>query len=119
MDNTLLQAFIICGVVLFLGLILLFLRKKAFSLRYALLWLLTATVMLLFGIFPGILSRISIALGFQVASNALFTLLLGFIIIILLQQTAIVSQQAEKIKALAQMNALLEKRIRELEECSK
>lgn len=115
MDNIVLQASIISGVAFFTLLILLFLRKKAFSFKYALLWLLTATAMLLLGIFPKILINISRALGFEVASNALFTLLLGFVIVILFQLTAIASQQSEKIKTLVQVNALLEKRIRELE----
>ncbi len=76
-------------------------EKNAFSLKYALIWLLTSTIMLILGIFPEILSYIAHALGFEVPSNALFTLLLGFIIVILLQQTAIVSQQAEKIRFLS------------------
>jgi hypothetical protein len=119
MDNIVLQISIVSGVIFFFGVIILLLRKNAFSLKYALLWLLTAAAMLALAIFPGILTRISHALGFEVASNALFTLLLGFVIIILLQQTAIVSQQSEKIKNLGQTNALLEKRIRELEESRK
>jgi len=55
-------------------------------------------------------------LGFELASNALFSLLLGFVIVILLSLTAIVSRQSERIKTLVQTTALLEKRIRELEE---
>ena len=116
MDNFVLQVSIVSGVVVFFALILLFLRRKAFSLKYALLWMAAATVMLVFGVFPQVLLRLAHALGFEVASNALFTLLLGFVIVILLQQTAIVSRQTEKIKTLAQTTALLEKRVRELEE---
>jgi hypothetical protein len=113
------QVSIIGGVILFLGLIIIFLRKNAFSLKYALLWLLTAAVMLIMGIFPSILLRISHLLGFEVASNALFSMLLGFVIIILLQQTATISKQNDKVKNLVQNNALLEKRIRELEDNNK
>lgn len=119
MNNIILQASIIFSVLLFLGLIILFLRKNAFSLKYALIWLLTATVMLVLGIFPDILLHFAHGFGFEVSSNALFTLLLGFVIVILLQQTAIASQQTEKIKTLVQTNALLEKRIRDLDEDNK
>jgi len=115
LSNTIQQIFIIAGVLFFLSLIIFLLRKNAFSVKYALLWLFSAIVMLTIGIFPDILTRIAEVLGFELPSNALFTLLLGFVIIILLQLTASISQQADKIKTLAQTNALLEKRIRELE----
>ena len=71
--------------------------------------------MLVFGIFPQLLDYLSVLLGFELPVNAVFTLLLGFVIIILLQQTASISRQSENIKTLIQTNALLEKRIRELE----
>jgi hypothetical protein len=119
LDNIILQASIITGVLFLFGLILFFLRKNAFSLKYALLWLLSVTAMLIMGIFPDILVHIAHILGFEVPSNALFALLLAFVIIILLQQTANISQQDEKIKILIQTNALLEKRIRELEDNKK
>jgi len=119
LNNIILQISVITGVLFLFGLILFFLRKKAFSLKYALLWLFSVTTMLIIGIFPNILVYIARILGFEVPANALFTFLLGFVIIILLQQTANISQQADKIKTLVQTNALLEKRIRELEENKK
>ena len=111
-----LQISIIIGVLFFFAMIILLLRKSSFTLRNALLWLLTATVMLVFGIFPELLGYFSNLLGFELPVNALFSLLLGFVILILLQQTAVISKQSENIKTLIQSNALLEKRIRELEE---
>ena len=119
MVNIVQQVSVIVGVICFFMLILLFLRKNTLLLKYALIWLLTATVMLIFSLFPGILVSIARALGFELASNALFALLLGFVIIILLQLTAAVSRQSENVKTLIQTNALLEKRIRELEEARK
>ena len=111
-----LQISILIGVLFFLGMIIFLMRKNSISLRNALLWFLTGAVMLVFGIFPRILGFISDFLGFDLPSNAFFTLLLGFVILILLQQTAVISRQTESIKTLTQANALLEKRIRELEE---
>jgi hypothetical protein len=116
MQNTILQYFFIIGVVFFFVIIIFFLRKKALSLKYTLLWLISCFVMLIISIFPGILTFISKIFGFQVASNALFALILGFFLLILLSLTSIVSGQTEKIKTLTQVIALLEKRIRELEE---
>jgi len=116
MQNTILQYIFIIGVVLFFGIIIFFLRRNTLSLKYTLLWLISGFVMLLISIFPDILAFISNILGFQVASNALFALILGFFLMILLSLTSIVSGQTEKIKTLAQAIALLEKRIREMEE---
>jgi hypothetical protein len=116
MQNNILQYFFIIGVVFFFGIIIFFLRKKALSLKYTLLWLVSAFVMLIVSIFPSILVFISEKLGFQVVSNALFALVLGFVLIILLSLTSIVSKQTEKIKTLVQVIAILEKRVRELEE---
>ena len=115
MISIVLQVSVIVGTLLFIALIIAFLRKGAFTLKYSLLWLLTASVMLLIGIFPQILIGVAYVLGFELASNALFTFLLGFVILILLQQTSVISQQNERIKKLTQSIALLEKRVRELE----
>jgi hypothetical protein len=116
MQNTILQYFFIFGLLFLFGLVIYLLRKNALSLRYTLIWLFSILVMLVVSIFPGILVFISEIFGFQVASNALFALILGFLLIILLSLTSIASRQNEKIKTLAQVIAILEKRVRELED---
>ena len=118
MENIVLQIVFITGVLLFFTVIILFLRKNVLSLKYSLLWLFSAFIMLIVSIFPDISLFIAKLLGFELASNAVFSLLLGFIILVLLSLTSIVSKQSEKIKTLVQINALLDKRIRELEEKS-
>ena len=115
MRNTVLQYSFIIGLIFFLGIVLFFLRNNALSIKYALLWLFSIFIMLVICIFQNIPDSIAKLMGFELASNAVFSLLLGFVIIILLQLTSIVSRQTEKIKMLVQMNALLEKRVRELE----
>lgn len=47
--------------------------------------------------------------------NGLYVICIGFMIMLLMSLTSIVSRQAFKIRSLVQDNALLEKRIRELE----
>ena len=112
--NSLQLSFII-GIVIFLVFIIFFLRKKALSLKYSLLWLFSAFLMLILSIFPTTLVCIAHIFGFALPSNAIFSLLFGLVIAILLSLTSIVSKQTERIKTLIQVNALLEKRIRELE----
>ena len=48
--------------------------------------------------------------------NALYVVCIGFVIIILMALTSIVSRQTMKIRALIQEIGMLEKRVRELEE---
>ena len=115
MQNTIQQYLFIFGLVFLFGLVILLLRKNALSLKYTLLWLFSIFIMLVVSIFPGVLVFISEIFGFQIASNALFALILGFILIILLSLTSIVSRQNEKIKTLAQVIAILEKKVHELE----
>lgn len=115
MMNITLQISFIIGLTGFLGLIIFFLRKKMLSLKYILLWLFSISAMLIVSVFPNILTFAANILGFKLASNAVFSLLMGFIIVILLSLTSIASRQTERIKTLVQAVALLEKRIRELE----
>ena len=110
-----LQLSIVIGVLIFFFTVVLLIRKGALTLKYSLLWLFFATIMLVIGIFPGILNALAMLFGFVVASNALFVLLLGFTIVILLSITSIVSKQSKRIRTLVQTNALLEKRIRKIE----
>jgi len=111
-----LQIVIITGVLCFFGLIVFFIRKNSITMKYALLWFFAVFVMLIVSIFPDTLAYIANVFGFVLFSNAVFSLLFGFVIVILLSLTSIVSKQTERIKTLVQMIALLEKRIRELEE---
>ena len=67
-------------------------------------------------IVPELLSWMADILGIATPMNALFMIAIGFVIIILMSLTAIVSKQTERIKNLAQENAMLEKRLREEEE---
>jgi len=118
MNNSFLQIYFIAGSFVFFCIIIIFIRKETLSLKYSMLWLFATLIMLIISIFPNILRYFADIIGFALSSNALFSLLFAFIIIILLSLTSIVSKQTEKIKTLVQVIALLEKRIRELEKTS-
>ena len=115
MEQPILQLFFVVGIILFLCLIVHHLRGGTLSLRYSLLWMAFALSMLIVSIFPALLSVITNMLGFELLSNAVLSLLIGFIATIALHLTSIVSLQTEKIKKLVQQVSLLEKRVRELE----
>lgn len=107
---------LIIAVCCYFVLILLFLKKKSLELKYSLLWLLAGVVMGVFVLWPKLLGYLIRFLGMESIMNGLFVLCIGFIIIILMALTSIVSKQTMKIRALIQENAMLEKRLRSLEE---
>ena len=72
--------------------------------------------MLILSVFPRLISVFSNAVGIYDPVNALFAAIMFFVIIILMSLTAIVSKLNDKNKRLIQVIAILEKRVRELEE---
>ncbi len=97
-------------VVVYFLLILHFMKKKMLSLKYTLLWLFSGFAMGILVLFPGLLDAFVKAVGIETPMYGLFVFAIFFILVI-----AIVSKQTERIKDLAQDNAVLEKRVRELE----
>ena len=106
---------LIIAVGCYFFLILLFLKKKSLELKYTLLWLLAGVIMGLAIVFPKFLIRFTKSLGIESAMNGLYVLCIGFILIILMALTSIVSNQTIKIRTLIQEIAMVEKRIREME----
>lgn len=114
-----LRVILLIGVIVYFAVVVHLLKKKRLTLKYSLLWLLMGCILFLFVIFPQILIWICRLLGFEDTMNGLFTIAIGFILILLMALTAIVSKQTDRIKNLVQDNALLEKRLREIEEKTK
>mgnify|MGYP002511862436 FL=1 len=102
-------------VVIYFLLILHFMKRKMLSLKYTLLWLLSGFAMGILVIFPGLLDTFVKILGIATPVYGLFVFAIFFLLVIAMSLTAIVSRQTERIKDLAQENAVLEKRVRELE----
>lgn len=92
------------------------LRKKRFSIKNSLLWLLGGMVMLAIIVFPETIRKLAPVFGVEVPSNGLFAVSIFFIVLISIYLTAVISEVGEKTKTLTQKIGLLEKRIRELEE---
>jgi hypothetical protein len=83
--------------------------------RYALLWLATAAVILVFGLWRDGLNELSETLGIAYPPNALFVLAMGFILLLLLHYSTVISKLYDRTTTLTQRIAILEERIRELE----
>lgn len=110
-----LQIFLISFALAFLCILIYYLVRKKLNLKYTLVWLVTVTTLLVLSIFPSIIIVVSDLLNIADPVNAVFLFAILFILIIVLTLTAIVSHMNNKVYRLAQKQALLEKRIRELE----
>ena len=111
-----LQIVLIAVVIVYFVMMCIFLKNKALSLKYTLLWLFAGCVLGLLVAFPSLLTWVNRLIGIQGNMNGLFIWAIGFIICILLSLTSIVSRQNNKIRQLTQTIARLEKRIRDLKE---
>lgn len=111
-----LRVTLIVAVVFYFIFILYFLKQRALNLKYTLLWLLSGVVMGILVVFPELLVSIIRIFGIQDNMNGLFIFCIGFIIIILLSITSIATRLNAKVRTLTQELAILDKRIRDLEE---
>lgn len=107
---TLIVALLIYYVVLFY-----LLRKRALTLKYTLLWIISGIVMILVVAFPALFEKLMRVIGVVEMTNGLFAVVCFAILIILISITSIVSKMNEKMRQLIQQCAMYEKRIRELE----
>lgn len=106
---------LLIAIALFFIIVLSLLKRKRLALKYTLLWLFTAAALLILALFPQLLQIVAGLVGIQTGMNTLYVFLIAFIMMILMSLTSIVSVQTERIRKLAEANALLEKRVRELE----
>lgn len=114
--DKILRVVLMLGSIIYIGVILYMLKKKHLTIRYSIIWLLSGLALLVFSIAPYIVFVIGNFLHVQIPSNLVFMMLFAFVLLLLLSLSSIVSGFAEKIKKLTQQQALLEKRVRELEE---
>lgn len=110
-----LQIVLLVALGIYFFLVFYLLKKKMLNLKYTLLWLAAGLIMLILTIWPQILDLASALVGVFDPTNALFAVVFFCVIIILMSLTAIVSRLNERLKRLIQADALLEKRVRDLE----
>jgi hypothetical protein len=110
------QAVAIVGAAALLIFVLDMVRRRRLLERYALIWLLSAVVLLGLAIWRDGLARLASTVGIAYPPNALFFVAFAFVLILLLHFSAAVSRLADQSKVLAQRLALLEERLSEQEE---
>jgi len=110
-----LHIFLIVCVSIFFLVLLRYLIKRKLNLKYSLIWLLASIVMLVGVIFPQIIVWLCSLVGIQTPANAAFFVAIIFLFILVMMLTAIVSHMNQRVYRNTQTQAILEKRVRELE----
>jgi hypothetical protein len=99
--------------ILLLLVILELIRSRRLQERYALLWVMTAVVLLVFALWRDGLNVLANTVGIAYPPSALFLLAAVFILVVLLHYSTAISELAERNLMLAQRIALLEQRLKE------
>src|SRR4051794_33163774 len=87
------------------------LRRKRLMERYALLWLFASAILLALAVWKGLLATIAHAIGIYYPPSALFVIAFGFILVMLLHFSLVISRLADQNKILAQRMGLLQQRL--------
>ncbi|HEX2084889.1 MAG TPA: DUF2304 domain-containing protein [Solirubrobacteraceae bacterium] len=90
-------------------------RRRRLMERYALLWLFCTAVLLGLAVWKDALEELAAAVGIYYAPSALFAIALGFISVLLLHFSLVISRLADQTKVLAQRVSLLQARVDQLE----
>jgi hypothetical protein len=90
-------------------------RRRRLMERYALLWLFSTVVLLGLAVWKQLLERVATAIGIFYAPSALFVVAFGFILVILLHFSLVISRLSDQTKVLAQRVGLLQQRLDEVE----
>ena len=93
------------------GIVFELVRRRRLMERYALLWLFASGVLLILAVWKGLLERIAEAVGIFYPPSALFAIAFGFILVLLLHFSLVISRLADQNKILAQRVGMLEARL--------
>ena len=107
------QGIAVVATALLLFLVFELVRRRRLLERYALLWLLSAVVLLVLAAWSGLLEEVSSLVGIQTPSNALFVVGFAFVLTLLLHFSLAVSRLTDETKILAQQIARLDEELRD------
>jgi len=110
------QIVAIAGSALLFFFVLELVRRRRLGEPYAILWLLAAGVLLVLSVWDDLLGELADLVGIQTPANALFVVGFGFILILLLSFSSVVSRLSRENKLLAQELARLSREREERDE---
>jgi hypothetical protein len=89
-------------------------RQRRLMERYALLWLFSATVLLGLAVWKDGLETLAEGVGIYYAPSALFAVALGFILLLLMHFSLVISRLTDQNKLLAQKLGMVQQQVDEL-----
>ena len=107
------QAIAVVVTALLLFLVFELVRRRRLLERYALLWLLSAVVLLVLAAWSGLLEQVADLVGIATPSNALFVVGFAFVLTLLLHFSLAVSRLTDETKILAQQVARLDAELKD------
>ena len=105
----------IASIVLLL-VVLELVRRRRLREKYALLWILTAIVLLVLSVWRGLVDSIALSLGISYGPIVIVAIGALFILVVLLHYSTVISALTDRSVVLAQRVAILEQRLRDLED---
>lgn len=114
--DPILRIILIIGAFVYLFIILWMLKKGKLNVQYSIIWLASAGVFLLIAFFPFIIYKLVNVFHIEMPVNLVFLVIFAFVLLLLLSLSIIVTGFSSRIRKLSQTQALLEKRVRELED---
>jgi hypothetical protein len=106
------QAIAIAGAALLFFFVLELLRRRHLGEPYAILWLVASVVLLVLAIWKDLLNDLADLVGIASPANALFAVAFGYVMILLLAFSAVLSRLSRENRVLAQEIARLNSEVR-------
>jgi hypothetical protein len=113
MSNTYLVA-LVGSIMVLLGIVEL-LRRRQLGEKYAVLWLVVGILLLIFTVFPGLLTGIASGLGVAVPTNLMFFVGILFLVGVVLHLSWEVSRLENETRKLAEDQAILRLEVEQLQ----
>ncbi|MDR0848361.1 MAG: DUF2304 domain-containing protein [Propionibacteriaceae bacterium] len=102
--------FLFLALVIVVG-VLLLLRSRKISEKYAILWLVVGLAAIVLAAYPALLGYIATAVGIQVASNLLFALAILLLVGVAMHLSLEVSRLEDRVRRLAEEAAILREQV--------
>ncbi len=109
-----LQILAIIAMAVLFGVVFELVRRRRLMERYALLWLFSSAVLIALAVWQDLLERLASAVGIYYAPSAMFAVAFGFVLVMLLHFSLVISALADQSKVLAQRVGMLQQQVDEL-----
>lgn len=115
MNNLKLSFWLLIVALLLIVVTLVILRKNMINIKFAILWLVPSTVLIIFTFFPNVFISLANLFGFLTISNLIVGLILVIVLFLIMTLTIIITDLNKKSILLIQEVSILKKKLSEIE----